>query len=1154
VARLITAWVLALAYSVGAGAQSMQIQFAEPVEIDAGAANTQFDAYGRRFALELAGNDRLVNALSAQSKLATRGTRILRGRLPGQPGSWVRLTARGNDVAGAIWDGNDLYFVSSYARVAPLLTQALSLPPDQPVIYRLSDTVNVLPSGFCALQSTASPSSPANGLTQFKGLVSELKLQFTAVPTDQLDISLIADSALQATYSGPNDDLTRAMLNTLNIVDGIYDAQLGLAITASDLRMIPASADPFTETDSSALLAQLQTYRTNTPAVSSRALAHLFTRRTLDDGSTLGIARLGGACAANGVSLTSVSPSGLGEQSALVMAHEIGHNLNAEHDTTSCGETWLMWPEYSYLTRPQFSQCSLDAMRPFITQHRGACITPPLYGDVAVQVEDIPAPVRTEPFTWPVHIRSVGTAPLTDAVVYIDMQGASLTGVATTHGACAPYNGVQRCDLGGLAPGAAARVDLSITATFPGDVRVRATVDAANDRYETNNISTITVSAQHQAIVGLAISPAQTTALVGDPVTYTYSVASRGLRTARDVQVSLGGGSYFHIDSVTSTQGTCNGVSCNLGDIPTGNTPRISVTGRAVQGGNTTVSGQLSSSNAYLDPQFANAQLTASANYDLELVAPPPYHLVAVGVPYELVIPIRANGTRDAVGGLFRMNPGNARVLSVNIDGTACAPTTAVAAEGGGCPLGTVVAGQQKVVRVRIQFDTPSTTGMYLAADNGGDEVGSNNSANLNLTARFANDVGLSLSSSSTGNTEGELFLAQVTLSSQGAEDAHNVVATLDVPAGVRIVSALMPQGTCTATGDRRIVCSRAVIAVNQETHMTVTMVGDEPASYRGTFSVAADNDGVPSNNTLAFDILVGALADVGLNTIPALPGFIVNQPREFTVEVVTGTRRPVPDVRVTFPSSDSLVLEAIATPVGNCVINVTTPYCDLGMLPANSLIRLTPRYRATRSGTSMSAWVSVTATRDVDFSNNSRSVTMNTYDPGDVGVSAATATATGTSGSTLTLPRITLSTVTRSLDTLIEITLPSFVTVTQVSFGAGVCTGTTTLQCYMADRASGSSDTLDITVRLDGTGTFTSNIRVSGRNDTNPANDTASFQLTSNAVTNNPPAGSSSSGGSSGGGGGGSLEWLSLGVLALLARRRQAEFFGMVASASSPK
>ena len=62
--------------------------------------------------------------------------------------------------------------------------------------------------------------------------------------------------------------------------------------------------------------------------------------------------------------------------------------------------------------------------------------------------------------------------------------------------------------------------------------------------------------------------------------------------------------------------------------------------------------------------------------------------------------------------------------------------------------------------------------------------------------------------------------------------------------------------------------------------------------------------------------------------------------------------------------------------------------------------------------------------------------------------------------------------------------------------------------------------------------------------NDTNPANDTASFQVTSTTASSNPPGGSSSGGGSSGGGGGGggSLEWLSLGVLALLARRRLVE------------
>jgi hypothetical protein len=60
--RVAAFWLLAAAASVQA--QQMQIQFAEKVDLAATAGDVQFDAYGRRFTLTLAVNDRLFNKLS----------------------------------------------------------------------------------------------------------------------------------------------------------------------------------------------------------------------------------------------------------------------------------------------------------------------------------------------------------------------------------------------------------------------------------------------------------------------------------------------------------------------------------------------------------------------------------------------------------------------------------------------------------------------------------------------------------------------------------------------------------------------------------------------------------------------------------------------------------------------------------------------------------------------------------------------------------------------------------------------------------------------------------------------------------------------------------------------------------------------------------
>src|SRR5262245_42879223 len=128
-----------LFWLAAASVSAQQIQFAEPVKLAVAGATAQFDAYGRRFSLTLADNERVFSKLSAQRKQQLQAYRLLRGSLDGQPGSWVRLTESPRGVEGAIWDGQDLYAVAPYREIAPYLTTPLGAAPDQTVVYRLSD-------------------------------------------------------------------------------------------------------------------------------------------------------------------------------------------------------------------------------------------------------------------------------------------------------------------------------------------------------------------------------------------------------------------------------------------------------------------------------------------------------------------------------------------------------------------------------------------------------------------------------------------------------------------------------------------------------------------------------------------------------------------------------------------------------------------------------------------------------------------------------------------------------------------------------------------------------------------------------------------------------------------------------------------------------
>src|SRR5213075_2985982 len=143
--------LLLLAATVDAQAEpATRIQYAEAVSMKAAVGSVSFDAYGRRFDMELTRNDRILSKLSQQRKAELAGSQILRGNLAGQPHSWVRLTEFDGRVEGAIWDGRDFYAITSLGNIAPYLTTPIPGAPTQTVVYRLSDTINAFPKNFCA--------------------------------------------------------------------------------------------------------------------------------------------------------------------------------------------------------------------------------------------------------------------------------------------------------------------------------------------------------------------------------------------------------------------------------------------------------------------------------------------------------------------------------------------------------------------------------------------------------------------------------------------------------------------------------------------------------------------------------------------------------------------------------------------------------------------------------------------------------------------------------------------------------------------------------------------------------------------------------------------------------------------------------------------
>jgi len=165
-----------------------RVQYAEKVALASAAGHAEFDAYGRRFALSLQSNDRALNRLKAAHPQTLAGYRLWRGALDGQPGSWTRLTEHAGRFEGAIWDGRDLYVVASYAQVANYLTTPMTAAPADTVVFRLSDTLDFLPKGYCATEPASNGLAANNGLVQYRNLVAELQVVASG-PAQQIQMA-----------------------------------------------------------------------------------------------------------------------------------------------------------------------------------------------------------------------------------------------------------------------------------------------------------------------------------------------------------------------------------------------------------------------------------------------------------------------------------------------------------------------------------------------------------------------------------------------------------------------------------------------------------------------------------------------------------------------------------------------------------------------------------------------------------------------------------------------------------------------------------------------------------------------------------------------------------------------------------------------------
>jgi hypothetical protein len=1119
-------WVLCLiALGLAASASAQQtIRYAEPVQLSLSASETTFDAYGRRFSLTLTDNERVLRELPAARKQQLAGYKLLRGSLEGTPGSWVRLTQSARGIEGAIWDGRELYAVTRYENIEAQLITPLTAGPGQTVVYRLSDMRDALPRDFCALGEDAPPAlgkASPTALDRYHAIVSSLEEGIvTPTVSRQIEISLIADTAFQQAEA---PDPTAAMMARLNIVEGIFSEQLGLLVLATDIRLMTPAGDPFTSTKGTSLLEQLGDYRQDNLAVRARGVAHLMTGKDLD-GTTAGIAYVGSVCdAKRGVSLSQRSYGTT--ISALIMAHELGHNFGAEHDGvpgTACAATpegFIMAASVSgYST---FSQCSMDTMNPVLAS--ASCVTAAQFADVALDAGA--SAVMGEagrPFTVPFEVRSTGNLAAESVTATFTLPATmalTLDGASASQGSCSVSGLTATCALGDLPVDGTVQLQVIAHGETAGSFSVQGRVTAANDRLSSNNARVLPVTLRSGIDAGLGLSASATEAEVGEALQLHVDVSSVRALPVRNAVVSLT--LNQPVSSATLPGGQCtvnaSSVSCSIAEIAAGATRRITVQALARQAGPLFASASVSvPGDGDLNNNTASISGWVQAERDVELTTTHAVAELPVGAAHDIVYTLRSRGPKPTgdVSLLLSLPAGPLELDALDAGGAACARSDAGLWR---CELGPLAAGASREVRLRVHGSAPLVADIVASALAADDGYSSNNNVNVQLRVDHVIDLAVMFASGGAG-IEDLPIDGQVALRSQGRQSATGGTLDVDLHAAGVLRSVRIHEGAeCALLSATRARCALPELPRASQLHVDWRADFAEPGEYDIRFSAATPGDTAATNDTLTRAVIVRPYLDAGVSGSLQMDALLGGQARAMSF-LLTVDRRPLASARfVAGHGGDSLQVEAIEAPGGQCRLDPQIGgICEFVDLPASSSTTVQVHYRAAAGAAVAYPVVKVVTPGDVDSRNDAITARVESFAATDVEVRVGSAL-TGAASTTLAFPPIeVVNGAQRAVTPRLEITLPSSMSVLDVSAADAVCSGSRELVCDFPTLEAHATTTVSLNVRASAIGKFVGTVRVRAANDTNPANDTRDVSI---EIAGNAQLSASGQSGKSGGG-----------------------------------
>ncbi|MFK7732250.1 MAG: M12 family metallo-peptidase [Pseudomonadales bacterium] len=469
---------------------------------------------GHDYQLVLEQNTRLHSKLRGDS-----GGRHYTGHLPEVANSWVRISHIDGSWSGLASIAGDTYTLSGDALRSQAQFNTESAPSTN-IHSVLANAVTDMPHKQCATKephaahSVFDDTAPVTAHSVFAEPV-KLRADFSQLCASLVDgvcllaeVEFVFDQQFQSELSDPQATATAIV----NMVEGYYEEAFDIVFDVITMEFLTSEVFT-TSTDADVLLGGTDAMHPIEDPLSIRALSssnqlsfeqsraallHLVTGRDFD-GGTAGIAFTDVLCNGNGFASGTSQLLGSGSNSAaitaLIAAHEIGHNFGANHDgvDNSCANGFLMEPSLSQSTEG-FSSCSFDEVESSIDaiDSLAQCFNFPVDTSIAAAAGN---PVSADMDSQFTSSFSLSTEVASQSIPQLLVQGSISAGEgnfvsATLNGAacmvsgatysCSLSNPGATADLQVTAVGSAASVSFAHTVSFAGSTDLSETDQSNN--------------------------------------------------------------------------------------------------------------------------------------------------------------------------------------------------------------------------------------------------------------------------------------------------------------------------------------------------------------------------------------------------------------------------------------------------------------------------------------------------------------------------------------------------------------------------------------------------------------------------------------------------------------------------------------------------